>query len=366
VVGGGVIGLAVAWQAAEAGWRVTVHDPGANGLGPTAAAAWVAGGMLTPITEGATAAEEAGYGLGADSLRRWPEFAAGLERASGLPSGLRPEGSLAVGLTTDDLAELRLFADRLADLGRRCTVLGPAQCRALEPMLSAGVLGGVDIPGDLAVDNRALLAALRQACRRSGVTLDPRAVTDLAELPADQVVLATGAWSSVLVPGVPVWPVKGEILRLRRSPGTPPPPSHTIRAALPGGHVYLVPRDEGVVVGATQRDVGFDMEVTAGSVARLLADALTVMPELAGYALAEAGAGLRPMTPDGLPLLGRLDDKVVLAVGHGRNGLLLAPVTADLVIGALIDAEPVLAGVDIALVRPNRFPEIAANARIAT
>ena len=90
------------------------------------------------------------------------------------------------------------------------------------------------------------------------------------------------------------------------------------------------------------------------------------MPELAGYALAEAGAGLRPMTPDGLPLLGRLDDKVVLAVGHGRNGLLLAPVTADLVIGALIDAEPVLAGVDIALVRPNRFPEIAANARIAT
>jgi len=366
VVGGGVIGLTVAWRAAEAGWRVTVHDPAADLSGPTAAAAWVAGGMLTPITEGATAAEEAGYGLGVASLRRFPEFAAELERASRLPSGLRPEGSLAVGLTADDVTELRLFADRLAHLGRRCTVLGPAQCRALEPMLSARVFGGVEIPGDLAVDNRALLGALGEACRRRGVAMDSRAVTELAELTADQVVLAAGAWSSALVPGLPVRPVKGEILRLRRSPGTPPPTSRTIRAAVPGGHVYLVPRHDGVVVGATQQDVGFDTEVTAGSVARLLADALTVMPELGGYAMAEAGAGLRPMTPDGLPLLGRLNDRVVLAVGHGRNGLLLAPITADLVLGALLAAEPVLAGVDIALVRPNRFSEIAANARIAT
>ena len=113
-------------------------------------------------------------------------------------------------------------------------------------------------------------------------------------------------------------------------------------------------------------DVGFDTEVTAGSISRLAADAISVMPELSGYALAEASAGLRPMTPDGFPMIGRPADssRTVLATGHGRNGLLLAPITADLVLAEL-SGEP-LSGVDSALVQPNRFPEIAANARIAT
>ena len=110
VVGGGVIGLAVAWRAAEAGWQVTVHDPVADGAVPSSAAAWVAGGMLTPITEGAAAAEVAAYPLGAASLSRWPAFAVDLERTSGMPSGLRPEGTLAVALTDDDLDELRIFS----------------------------------------------------------------------------------------------------------------------------------------------------------------------------------------------------------------------------------------------------------------
>jgi glycine oxidase len=369
VVGGGVIGLSVAWRAAAAGWRVTVHDPAADGSIPTAAAAWVAGGMLTPITEGSTAADDVAYGLGAASLGRWPWFAAELEKAAGRPSGLRAEGSLAVGFDAASLDMLVLHSERLAALGQRVSVLRGPACRAIEPMLSPRVLGGIAIPADLAVDNRALLSALRHACLRVGVMMDRRTVTDLAVLTADQLVLAAGAWSAALLPGAPVRPVKGEILRLRAGAGNSPPPLHTIRAVLPDGHVYLVPRFDGVVVGATQQDAGFDARVTHAGVARLLANAASVLPELADYSLAEASAGLRPTTPDGLPLLGRFDEKMVLATGHGRNGLLLAPITADLVVAALSGdqlPEALLAAADAGLVRPNRFPEIARNATIAT
>lgn len=351
VVGGGVIGLAVAWRAAQAGWRVTVHDPTAGHAAPTASAAWVAGGMLTPVAEGD--ADDAGYELAAESLQRWPSFAAELAAASGRGSGLRPEGSLVTACTAAGIDELERLHARLTVLRRRTVRVDAAGCRQLEPMLGPSVLGGVTVPGDLAVDNRALLAALRSACSRFEVAVDARTIEDLADLHADQVVVATGAAVATLVPGVPVRPVKGEILRLHHRHGTPGPPTRTVRAEVPNGQVYLVPRDDGVVVGATVRDVGFDTDPTAGGVLRLLVDAIAVMPDLQDYALAESAAGLRPTTPDGLPLVGRLDDRTVLATGHGRNGLLLTPITADIVMGELSGANRL--DIDLGPIRPQRF-----------
>ncbi|MDQ2709730.1 MAG: FAD-dependent oxidoreductase, partial [Actinomycetota bacterium] len=136
-----------------------------------------------------------------------------------------------------------------------------------------------------------------------------------------------------------VRPVKGEILRLRHRPGALPPPRRTVRAVVDGRHVYLVPRDDGgLVLGATEYETGFDTQVTVGGVRDLLRDAGRVLPGVAEYALVEASAGLRPGSPDNLPLIGRLSSGLLVATGHGRNGILLAPVTADAVLALLSGA----------------------------
>jgi len=290
--------------------------------------------MLAPLTEG-LAGEEAALLLGSRSLDRWPDFAADLERATAMPSGLRPDGTLVVAIDQADLDELSTLAGWLSGHGRVVTSLSRRALRTREPLLSNSIRGGLDVPGDLAVDNRRLLAALATACRNTGVTIVPHQVTNTAELAADQIVIAAGAWSAALYPAARVRPVKGEILRLRRRPGALPAPTHTVRGLIHGRHVYVVPRADGVVVGATQMDAGFDDEVTIGGIRDLIADAEAVMPGLAEYGLIEAGAGLRPMSPDGLPLIGRIDARTVLATGHGRNGILLTPITAEAVIAEL-------------------------------
>lgn len=329
VVGAGVIGMTIAWRAAAAGWRVSLHDPA-----PGRGASWVAGGMLAPLTEGLPGEDDA-LRLGSRSLDLWPAFADELQTASGLPSGLRYEGTLAVATDPADLSELRVLAGWLEARGRGVRTLDRRELRALEPSLGPAIRGGLEVPGDLAVDNRVLLAALARAGATAGVTVIPTAVRSLDDLAADQIVVAAGAWSGALAPAAEVRPVKGEILRLRRRQGALPTPTRTIRALIRGRHVYLVPRDDGIVVGATQLESGFDDEVTVGGVRDLIADAEIALPGLAEYGLIEASAGLRPMTPDGLPLIGRVDRRTMLATGHGRNGILLAPVTAAAVLADL-------------------------------
>ncbi len=345
VIGAGVIGLSVAWRAAAAGWRVRMHDPV-----PGRGASWVAGGMLAPLTEGPPGGDAA-LGIGSSSLDRWPAFAKDLEIASAMPSGLRPQGTLVVGADRADLDELAVLAGRLVDRGRTVNTLTDLELRAREPLLSESLCGGLDVPGDLAVDNRALIAALVHGCANAGVIVEPHLVTDPTDLQADQVVVAAGAWSVSLCPSASVRPVKGEILRLRHRPAALSPPTCTVRGLVHGRHIYVVPRDNGVVVGATQLDLGFDDEVTIGGVRDLIADAEAVMPGLAEYGLIEASAGLRPMTPDGLPLIGRLDSRTVLATGHGRNGILLTPITADAVIAEL-EGSPLA---ELSCADPRRF-----------
>lgn len=341
VVGGGVIGLSCAWRAAAAGFAVTVHDPA-----PGSGASRVAGGMLAPVTE-AVPGEEDLLALGAAGLLRWPRFAADLA-AAGADPGLRREGTLVVALDPGDRAELDRQAEQLSRMGREVRVLLGRQARSAEPSLGPEVRRALSVPGDLSVDNRALIDALLLACRRAGVRFDTQTC---AELPrADAVVLAAGAHSAALHPALHgvIRPVKGEILRLRRRRGALPPPSRTVRAVVGGRHSYLVPRPgERVVLGATQREVGFDSEVTAGGVRELLTDAERVLPAIAEYVLEETAAGLRPGSPDNLPVIGELDRGVFAATGHHRNGILLAPLTAEAV---------------LALLRGERPPEEAAAA----
>jgi len=339
VVGGGVIGLSCAWRAASAGFAVTLHDPA-----PGSGASRIAGGMLAPVTE-AVPAEQKVLALGAASLRRWPDFAAELATAGADP-GLQTRGTFAVALDPGDRAELDRLAEQLSGMGRQVDVLSGREARRAEPSLGPQVRRALSVPGDLSVDNRALLNALLMACRSAGVEFDGRRCTALPA--ADVVVLAAGAHSAGLHPALArvIRPVKGEILRLRSRPGTLPPPSRTVRAIVSGRHSYLVPRNGGwLVLGATQREVGFDTDVTAGAVRELLADAERVLPAIAEYTLHETAAGLRPGSPDNLPVIGELEPGVLAATGHHRNGILLAPLTADAVLALLRgEAVPVEAG----------------------
>lgn len=326
VIGGGVIGLSVARRAAQAGWSVRVHrraEPGAS---------WVSGGMLAPHSEG-WPGEERLLRLGLESLRLW--------REGGFLDGLPPEvitarESLVVAVDRADVADLRTVADWLSAQGHPVTWESAA--RDVEPLLAQCIRHGFRAPTEMAVDNRAVLDALAVDCERLGVRW-AGPVDDVSRVREDAgttVVIANGIDAPALWPGLPVRPVKGEVVRLRWRKGCMPLPRRVIRARVHGRQVYLVPRADGVVVGATQYEHGRDTAPVVSGVRDLLDDACAVLPALGEYELAECAAGLRPMTPDNLPLVGRLDERTLVAAGHGRSGFLLAPWTAEQIVSELV------------------------------
>jgi glycine oxidase len=427
VIGGGVIGLAIAWRAAQRGLRVTVADPA-----PAAGATHAAAGMLTPVAEAAYAEREL-FGLGRASLDRYPAFTAELTGLTGLPTGFAPTGTLQVAYDGDDLAML-IEQHRLQEsFGRAATRLTARECREAEPMLDPAVRGGLLAAGDGSVDPRLLAAALLAAAGQAGVRVVRQRATEIiltgsgttgsgttgsgttgsgttgsgttgsgtagaaaaagavladgSTVRARWVVLAAG-WQSAVIGGLPpgtappVRPVKGQILRLRPRPGAGRPGAgrpeagrpeagrpgagrpgagrpgagepgaggreagrpgagepgtalltRTVRGLVRGSSVYLVPRADGeIVVGATQEELGADTTVTAGGVWELLRDARLLVPGITELELAEAVAGLRPGTPDNAPVLGPAAlPGLVLATGHFRGGVLLAPVTAEVI-----------------------------------
>ncbi|MEV4760297.1 glycine oxidase ThiO [Micromonospora sp. NPDC049559] len=347
VVGGGPIGLAVAWRCAARGLRVTVYDP-APGSGAVA----VAAGMLAPVGE-AYFGEEELTRLQVDSAARWPGFAAELADLSGLDCGYRTDGTLVVGLTRDDVAEASRLWTYQGELGLPITPLRAGELREREPLLSPRVRGGAHAPDDHQVDPRRLVAALLTAVRRVGVEVVPTRVRRLSDVDAGVVVVAAGCQAAELA-GLPIRPVKGQVLRLRAPGEAAPGFRHVIRGYADGRSAYLVPRTDGeVVVGATVEE-RVDRSVTAGAVSELLRAAVDLIPEIAEYHLVEASAGLRPGTPDNAPILGALPDRpgVVAATGHYRHGVLLTPVTADLL------AELIATGVPapgLAPFAPDRF-----------
>ena len=351
VIGGGLIGTSIGWRLRQAGIDVVVV------VGErSAAASRVAAGMLAPITE-ATFTEQRLLQLNLASRSRYPDFVAELEVASGLPAGLRRAPSLSVACDSDDAARLENFADFLARAGHPGERLTSRECRRHEPLLAPTIRSGLLVESDWSCDNRLLLQALIEAGHRIHVREVPGFVhrvtssngrvtgVELADgqtIGAGRVVVANGAWARQIsgLPDLPIRPVKGQIVRL--DPGRLPAPSLTIRAYSRGSEIYLVPRESGreVVMGATVEELGFDQRVTAGAVYELLRDGRTVMPMTAEYALAEMSVGWRPGTPDNAPILGRCDlDGLLLATGHYRNGVLLTPVTADVISKLIISGE---------------------------
>lgn len=321
VIGGGVIGLSVARRAAQAGWTVRVHRTSEAG------ASWVAGGMLAPHSEG-WPGEERLLQLGLESLRLWREgFLHGLP-----PQVVTAHESLVVAVDAADVADLRTVADWLSAQGH--PVAWESAARDVEPLLAQGIRHGFRAPTELAVDNRAVLDALRLDCERLGVRW-AAPVHELSDAVGETVVIANGIDAPSLWPGLPVRPVKGEVLRLRWRKGCMPLLQRVIRARVHGRQVYLVPRADGVVVGATQYEHGRDTAPVVSGVRDLLDDACAVVPALGEYELAECAAGLRPMTPDNLPLVHRLDERTLVATGHGRSGFLLAPWTAERIVSEL-------------------------------
>jgi glycine oxidase len=362
IVGGGVIGLSIAWRAAQQGQRVVVADP-QPGYGATHAAA----GMLTPIAEAAYAEREI-FGLGQESLRRYPGFVAELHSATGLPTGFRQAGTLQVAYDNDDLAVLMETQVLQESYGVHLRQLTARECRAAEPMLDPSVRAGLLAPDDGSVDPRLLAVALLQAAEGAGARLVRQSVTEIicgnaradgvrladdSVVHAPWIVLAAG-WQSAGIAGLPsgiappVRPVKGQIIRLRTTAVTNAAglPSgllqRTVRGIVRGSSVYLVPRESGeLVVGATQEELGPDRTVTAGGVWELLRDARTLVPGITELEVADIVAGLRPGTPDNAPVLGPSQlPGLVLATGHFRAGVLLAPVTADTVAAFLRTGTP--------------------------
>jgi glycine oxidase len=349
VAGGGPIGLASAWYAARRGLRVTLVDAGEPG-------AWdVAAGMLAPASE-ADFGDDALAGLGLRSGDLFTAFCAELEAASGVEVGLRAGGTLAVARDRDEAEALeRLLAYR-RDLGLAVERLRPSQARRLEPALAPTVRLALEVPGDHSVDPRRLVAALRVAAGRAGATLvagrvagvlrDGERVAGLRlddgrELRAAQVLIAAGVGSGALAglpdgAGIPVRPVKGQVLRLRDPRAIHPHPP-LVERTIRGAETYLVPRADGsYVLGATMEERGHDRVPTAGGVYELLRDMSEVVPGVLELELTELRAGLRPATPDNLPAIGAgAAPGLVWATGHFRNGILLTPVSAELAVAAL-------------------------------
>lgn len=351
IVGGGVIGLSCAWRLAQGGARVAVVERGEPGGGATR----VAAGMLAPVGE-LTFGEPELLELTLAAARLYPEFVAELEEASGISTGYEQLGALHVALDRDEAAQLRRVHDLQRSLELEAEWLPPRKCRNLEPGLTPSFHGGVFAEGEAAVDPRELTAALLGAARAEGVEVlagtevvdgvfDSERLVGLRtrdrELFAETVVLASGAWSGATewVPEEarpPVRPVKGQVLELRRRDNDPP-----IRHILASERVYLVPRSDGrLIVGATVEEMGFDTAVTAGGVHELLREAYRLLPDVAEMELLGAIAGLRPGTPDNLPLVGPgAIEGLVLATGHFRNGILLAPLAAQVVADLLSKVE---------------------------
>ena len=359
-MGGGLIGLGIAWELARAGSAVTVVDPD-----PGAGASHAAAGMLAPVTE-AHYGEEPLLRLNLASVELYPGFVEALESESGVDVGYRACGTVMVARDQDDnaaLSEVFSFQQRLGLEVRR---LRSRELLRLEPGLSPSVRGGIEVVGDHQVDNRALIDALKAACRAREVGLVTEAVAEVlhegervsglvtaqgARIHADAVVIAAGARSGAIegVPPLPVRPVKGQLLHLKSVDGVP-----LLQRNVRGLDVYLVGRADGrLVVGATVEERGFDAAPTAGAIHDLLRFAYELVPGITEMELVEIAVGHRPGTPDNAPLLGETSILgLTVATGHYRNGVLLLPVTARAIARSVTTGE---VQPEIAPFGPSRF-----------
>ena len=375
VVGAGVIGLAVGWRLAQRGLSVVVLERAAEPAGQTSA---VAAGMLAPISE-TLATELPLMRLGLASVNAYPDFVGELHDATGMDTGYLRCGTLLVARDADEAEALARELSLRQSLGLAAHRLRASEARRLEPALAPTLRLALDIPDDHAIDPRKLTAALARALASgggelrtgagvAGLTVAGDRVTGVrladggAPVVAEHVVIAAGVWSGQIdgIPDearVPIHPVKGQILRLHDPSGSG---LLTRVVRFTGG--YLVPRGDGrYVLGATMEERGFDTTVTAGAVFELLRDGFELLPSVTELVIDELSAGLRPTTPDNAPAIGPgALSGLHWATGHFRHGVLLAPITAQIVAAGVAGEGP--GKTELQPFAPTRFAGVAVAA----
>lgn len=332
VIGGGVIGLTIA---RELGGHksVLLLDRSSIGQGTSRAAA----GMLTPLSE----ADDQGpfFQLSCKSHAMYDGFVRDLELETKVDCGYSRDGLITLASTEEDAAALRCRCEWQKKAGFDVELIDTAVVHKLEPLVTAPITAALFLPGDRSVAPRLLVSALRESCLRRGVEIRQGLPVDEIRphairaggftFEAEAIVIASGVWSSDLKglnPPIPVFPRKGQILSLRM-------PAGAFRRMIRWKSSYFVPRPAGeLVVGATNEDAGFDISNTPAGLGRLLNEAQHISSHIGPYSILETWSGLRPATPDSLPILGPSSiPGVFYATGHYRNGILLAPVTAAII-----------------------------------
>ena len=338
VAGAGLIGGAIALELAQAGFRVGVLDQG----DPGREASWASAGILSPAPENPGAIPM--VPLGKASLALYPEFVANVEEVSTQSTGFRPKGTVEALFSRDAARELSTLIALHHGLGLKAEPLRPEDACELEPALNPDIEAAALRPDEASIDNRMLTSAVLQAAQKSGVKIFPNhAVRSIrregdrctgVQLQSERIsakwtIVAAGCFSSKVLGAeayAPVRPAKGQIVALRVD-------SVKIDRVLWSERVYLVPRNDGrILAGATLEYLGFDKQVTAGGIEKILSAAIELAPPLGNARIDETWAGLRPDSPDHLPILGPTDiDGLLIATGHFRSGVLLAPITAQLI-----------------------------------
>ncbi|MCZ6678679.1 MAG: glycine oxidase ThiO [Candidatus Poribacteria bacterium] len=350
IIGGGVIGLGIGWQLAKAGCTVSIYERDQAGR----AASWAAAGMLSPLAE-VNLNEGDLRQIGLTSSQMYPKWVQELESDSGMSVELRTEGTLIIALDRDDMEELQHLYELQQMLNLPVEWLTGAEAREVESSLSPRVTAAISCDADFQVDNRLMAQALTHAFQKLGGMLHEENPVEKIEIQdeaaagvwvngtqveADVVVLSAGCWSP-LIPGLPeairppVRPVKGQMLALQMD--QPP----IIQKVIHAPDTYLVPKNDGrLLVGATSEEQGFDTQLTAGGMFELLRGAWEALPGIYDFPIVETWVGLRPGSRDNAPILGKTAiENLIMATGHYRKGILLAPVTAREIASLILTGE---------------------------
>ncbi len=365
IAGGGLIGGSIALELARAGLRVGLFDR----QEPGQEASWAGAGILSPAPE--SSATIPLVPLGKASMAIYPEFVRMVEEFSGQSAGFRPKGTLQALFSRDAREELSTVIALHHGLGLKAEPLSSEDARELEPSLSQDLEAAVLRPAEASVDNRALTQAVLEAAGRSGVQFFSASGVEAIwcegsrclglylkneKIEARWTVIAAGCFSATIegvAPYAPVRPAKGQMVALRAD-------DLKIERVLWSEKIYLVPRNDGrILAGATVEYTGFEKGLTAAGLEKILAGAIELSPVLANARVEETWAGLRPDSPDHLPILGPTDiDGLLIATGHFRSGILLTPITARLVREWVTQQR---VSVDWDRFSPMRFPSASAH-----
>ncbi len=338
IAGGGVIGANIALELAEAGLQVALYDA----REPGREASWASAGIISPAPENPEMIPFVPLSLASASL--YPEFVRRVEGLAGLDVGYRKDGALDVVLESNAAEVLSTIIALQHGVGLKAEALSAGQARQMEPALTEEMQAAIFREDEASVDTRAFTDATLKAAERNGVKVfagnGARAVwkerercrgllLDHGQVEAKWTVIASGCFSAKIegaTPYAPVFPAKGQMVALRCE-------SIEIRRVLWLEHTYLVPRNDGrIIAGSTIERTGFDHDVTAGGLKRILNEATKLAPGLEKARIEEIWSGLRPDSPDHLPIIGPTDvEGLLIATGHFRSGMLLAPITARLI-----------------------------------